>query len=107
MKVKVRYLKESKDSELLPYAVKEANIKPGDLSYNRAGIICQANQSTCIFFEVKVIGQINKGVEVSDNEDIEILFKCAKKSECTYPFCGGSCGGNEGFYVAGKEERGY
>lgn len=52
-------------------------------------------------------GEINPDVIVSEGEEIDILFKCAYKEKCGYPFCGFYCGGNSGFYVAGIEEISY
>lgn len=54
-----------------------------------------------------VVGEINSDVKVTEGEEVDIYFKCAKRNACGYPFCGSSCEGNSGFYVAGREERGY
>ena len=93
--------------ELAPYVVARTQVSPGDLSFNGDNIICQVNQSTCIWFDYKVIGEVNSGVDVVDGEMVDIFFKCAARDKCNYPFCGSACPGNDGFYIPGREERGY
>jgi hypothetical protein len=89
------------------YATSKEKVNPGDFSFNGENQIVQANQSTCVWFTHKVIGLVNPSVKVEDGEEVLILFKCAKEKHCGYPFCGKECGGNSGFYVAGREDRGY
>lgn len=99
--------------EIRPYAVakvdldKGIKVKAGDYSFNTDNEVFQANQSTCVWCDWKVIGEIAKGVEVNEGEKLDIYFKCAEREKCNYPFCGNSCKGNDGFYVAGREDRGY
>lgn len=86
------------------YVLGVDNVGPGDLVINGDDIL-QVNQSTCVFYNEKVIGTTK--VNVSDGDSVEIRFKCGKGKDCNYPFCNGSCGGNKDFYLLGIEERGY
>lgn len=88
------------------YATVKEKVNPGDFVINN-GELLQVNQSTCIFYDYKVEGPINPAVSVSEGEKIEILYKCALEDKCNYPFCAGICKGNKGFWVMGKENRGY
>jgi hypothetical protein len=81
--------------------------KPGDWSFNEKKELVQTNQSTCVWFNTTVVGPVNEGVSVVDGEEVEILFLCAKRDKCQYPYCAGSCEGNKGFYIPEKESRGY
>jgi hypothetical protein len=108
MEVIIRFLKESINSEAKPFAVVKDNVRPGDKSFNTEGLILTANQSTCIFFDFIIVGPVNEGVEVQDNEHVDIFFDCDKKENCNYPFCGKQCSGSTAkFRIGGKEPRSY
>lgn len=107
MQIVIKTLKNT-SGQLRKYAVsKEEILKAGDFGYNNENEVVQVNQSTCIFHSEKVIGEINQELPLNDGDIATILFKCKNKSDCNYPFCSGSCEGNDGFYVSGYEERGY
>lgn len=106
MEVTIKKLKDSSGTSKL-YAVSQEQLKPGDLGFNIDNEIVQVDQSTCIFHQNKVIGEINQNLPLKDGDTVTILWKCKKESNCRYPFCTNECEGNSGFYVMGYEERGY
>lgn len=72
MKVTIKNLINS-SGETRPYAVakvdleKGIKVKAGDYSFNEDNEVFQADQSTCVWCDWKVIGEIAKGIEVTAN----------------------------------------
>lgn len=106
MEVTIKILKDSSGIEKM-YAVSNEYLKPGDYGFNEENEIVQVNQSTCIFHTKKVIGEINQNLPLNDGDVVNILWKCKKENNCSYPFCNSQCKGNSGFYIEGYEKRGY
>ncbi|MGB0881869.1 MAG: hypothetical protein ACPGSO_02870 [Vicingaceae bacterium] len=74
-----------------PYAEIEANVKPGDW-IAKDGELMQVNQSTCIFFDAKIVSSLPFDYDYSEGDELDLFWDC-RKEPCDYPFCG--CSGDD------------
>lgn len=107
MKATIKFLFTELNPVPIAYATVKDFVKPGDFVPS-AGEVVQVNQSTCFFFESKIVGKVNKGVDVKEGEEVELVFDCKAEERCSYPFCGKACPGSKTqFRIFGKEDRKY
>lgn len=78
--------KESKSKT--PVVLMECTLKPGDLVIGKDDILFEVNQSTCVFYNRKVVATIPLGKGAKDGEKVTLVWDCIGGKDCQYPICG-------------------
>lgn len=70
----------------IPVAEIKGKVEAGD-NVLKDGKLITVNQSTCVFFDSKIVGTLNKIHNYKEGEELELFWDCIKEA-CGYPFCG-------------------